>query len=68
MIQFNHRDFATREEVDEYIRGFNSFPMWPTDGVNGSTKPVSPRSLAATGYYDAEREEQERLDNIGRGD
>ena len=62
MIRFRGREFETRAEVDAYQRGFCSYPRWPQVGLNGSTRDADQDSFEAMGWYDAERDDQERMD------
>lgn len=59
------RKFATRAEADAYLAGYRSYPRWPQSGVNGSRADVDNDSIEAMGWYDAENEDQERMDRRG---
>lgn len=58
----NRRSFATIEEANRYTDGYDSFPRWPTVGLNGTREPADQDSLEAMGYYDAEQVWEEAQD------
>lgn len=64
MITVNRRHFNTKEEADQYRAGYRSYPRWPQNGVNGSRVDVDTGSIEAMGWYDADEEQQHRMDRM----
>lgn len=61
MVTINGRGWATLGEAFRYSHGRDSYPRWPT--TYGKTEDAPLASPEATGYYDAEREFQQRQDD-----
>lgn len=60
-IRVHGRKFETQGEADQYLAGYRCYPRWPQAGLNGSRKDVTVVSIEAMGWYDAEREEEEKM-------
>lgn len=65
MIRYNHREFNDKAECDRYKAGYRSYPRWPVVGINGNARDAEQGSIEAMGWYDAEREEEERMGRRG---
>lgn len=58
----NHRQFDSLADAEAYSYGYRSYPRWPHVGINGSREAVDHDTFEAMGYYDAEREFEEKQD------